>query len=115
MFVAINYCHVQRRCAKGVLGVYVREQHLLTLEDAVRKMTSLNATKIGLRDRGTLRPGSYADITVFDAVKVIDKSTYTEPFQYSEGIEYVFVNGSLLLERGQHSGARAGRALRHAD
>jgi N-acyl-D-amino-acid deacylase len=96
-----------------VLGVYVREQHLLTLEDAIRKMTSLNAAKIGLKDRGTLRVGAFADITLFDEGRVIDRSTYTEPFQYSDGIEYVLVNGQVVLDRGKHTGARSGRALRH--
>lgn len=96
-----------------VLGVYVREQKLLTLEDAVRKMTSLNAAKIGIPDRGTLRAGAFADITIFDEARVIDRSTYTEPFQYSEGIEYVLVNGQIVLERGKHTGARPGKALRH--
>ncbi|HET6880806.1 MAG TPA: D-aminoacylase [Pirellulales bacterium] len=95
-----------------VLGVYVRERSLLTLEDAVRKMTSLNAAKIGLRDRGLLLPGNFADITIFDADRVIDRSTYTEPFAYSEGIEYVIVNGQLVLDRGRHTGASPGRAVR---
>ncbi|AGA29800.1 amidohydrolase family protein [Singulisphaera acidiphila] len=97
-----------------VLGVYVRDRHLLSLEDAVRKMTSLNAAKIGLVDRGLLRPGQFADITLFDAAKVIDKSTYLEPFQYAEGIEYVIVNGKPVLERGVHNGARPGHALRRS-
>jgi N-acyl-D-aspartate/D-glutamate deacylase len=95
-----------------VLGVYVRERGLLTLEDAVRRMTSLNAAKLGLYDRGLLRPGLAADVTVFDAERVIDRATYTEPFQYSEGIEYVLVNGQLVLDRGKHTGARPGRSLR---
>lgn len=95
-----------------VLGVYVREQKLLRLEDAVRKMTTMNAAKIGLRDRGLLAAGYLADITVFDAQKVIDRATYTEPFQYSEGIHYVIVNGQLVLDNGRHTGARPGRALR---
>jgi N-acyl-D-aspartate/D-glutamate deacylase len=96
-----------------VLGVYVRETKLLRLEDAVRKMTSLNAAKLGILDRGLLRAGNYADLSLFDAGKVIDRSTYTQPFQYSEGIEYVVVNGQVMLERGKHTGARPGRALRH--
>ena len=96
-----------------VLGVYVRDRGLLRLEDAVRKMTSLNADKIGLTDRGLLRVGDYADVTVFDPETVIDKSTYTAPFQYSEGIDYVIVNGQLVLERGKHTEALPGRALRH--
>jgi N-acyl-D-aspartate/D-glutamate deacylase len=97
-----------------VLGVYVRERGLLKLEDAVRRMTSLNATKLGLHDRGLLRAGMAADVTVFDAERVIDKATYTEPFQYSEGIEYVIVNGQLVLDRGKHTGAKPGKALRRA-
>ncbi len=95
-----------------VLGVYVRQKGLLKLEDAVRKMTSLNAAKLGLHERGLLRPGQFADITLFDADKVIDRATYTEPFQYSVGIEYVIVNGTVVLEAGKHTGARPGRALR---
>jgi N-acyl-D-amino-acid deacylase len=96
-----------------VLGVYVRERHLLTLEDAVRKMTSLNASKLGLADRGLLRPGQYADVTVFDPEKVIDKATYLDPFQYSEGILHVVVNGQLVLDQGRPTDVRPGRALRH--
>jgi len=95
-----------------VLGVYVRQLGLLRLEDAVRKMTSQNASKLGLTHRGLIRPGFYADLAVFDPERVIDKATYTEPFQYSEGIEYVIVNGRMVLERGKHTGAHPGRALR---
>jgi N-acyl-D-aspartate/D-glutamate deacylase len=97
-----------------VLGVYVRERGLLRLEDAVRKMTSLNAAKLGILDRGLLRAGQFADLTVFDPERVIDRSTYTEPFQYSVGIEYVVVNGQLVLERGKPTGAKPGRALRRS-
>jgi N-acyl-D-amino-acid deacylase len=96
-----------------VLGVYVHERHVLRLEDAIRKMTSLNANKLGLSDRGILRPGLFADVTLFDSDKVIDRSTYLEPFQYGEGIRYVIVNGQVVLDEGQHTGARPGRALRH--
>jgi N-acyl-D-aspartate/D-glutamate deacylase len=98
-----------------VLGVYVRELKLLRLEDAVRKMTSLNAAKVGLSDRGLLRAGLAADITVFDPERVIDKSTYTDPFAYSEGIEYVLVGGEVVLDKGEHTGAKPGRALRKRD
>jgi N-acyl-D-aspartate/D-glutamate deacylase len=98
-----------------VLGVYAREKPLLTLEEAVRKMTSLNAQKIGLRDRGVLRPGAFADVTIFDPRKVIDRATYLDPFHYNEGIEVVIVNGRLVLDRGgRHTGARPGRVLRGA-
>lgn len=95
-----------------VLGVYVRERKLLTLEDAVRKMTSLNANKIGLRDRGLVREGLAADLCLFDLKAVLDHATYSEPFQYNDGIEYVIVNGQLVLDRGTHTGAKPGKALR---
>ncbi|HJT78634.1 MAG TPA: amidohydrolase family protein, partial [Gemmataceae bacterium] len=95
-----------------VLGVYVRRLGLLRLEDAVRKMTSLSAAKLGLPDRGLLRPGNWADLTLFDPERVIDRATYEQPFRYSEGIEYVVVNGQVVLQHGKHTGARPGRALR---
>ncbi len=95
-----------------VLGEYVRQRSLLSLEDAVRKMTSLNATKIGLMDRGILRSQMAADITLFDPAKVKDLATYTEPFQYSEGITYVLVNGTIVLDKSKHTGATPGRALK---
>jgi N-acyl-D-aspartate/D-glutamate deacylase len=86
---------------------------LLRLEDAVRKMTSLNATMIGIRDRGMLQAGLFADITIFDANRIIDGASYEEPFQYNQGVEYVIVNGRLVIDQGTHTGARPGRALRH--
>jgi N-acyl-D-amino-acid deacylase len=95
-----------------VLGVYVRQLSHLRLEDAVRKMTSLNAAKLGLADRGLLRPGSWADLTLFDPERVLDKATYEKPFQYPEGIEYVVVNGQFVLDKGKPTGTRPGRALR---
>jgi N-acyl-D-aspartate/D-glutamate deacylase len=95
-----------------VLGVYVRETKLLRLEDAVRKMTSLNAAKLGITDRGLLRPGAFADVTLFAAERVIDKATFTAPFAYNEGIEYVVVNGQVVLDRGEHTGAMPGRVIR---
>lgn len=95
-----------------VLGVYVRERGLLRLEEAVRKMTSQNAAKIGAFDRGILRPGLAADVTVFDPKRISDRATYAEPFQYSEGVEYVVVNGQLVLDRGRPTAARPGKALR---
>jgi N-acyl-D-aspartate/D-glutamate deacylase len=95
-----------------VLGVYVRELGLLRLEDAVRKMTSLNAAKTGLLDRGILRVGMAADVTVFNPETVIDQATYTEPFQYNRGIQHVVVNGQVVLNNGEHTGKRPGRALR---
>ena len=77
-------------------------------------MTSLSAAKAGLIDRGLLRPGLFADITVFDPATVIDRATYLVPFCYSVGIQYVLVNGQLVLDRGQHTHAHPGRALRHS-
>jgi N-acyl-D-aspartate/D-glutamate deacylase len=96
-----------------VLGVYVRERQVLGLEDAVRKMTSLNAAKLGIVDRGILRPGMFADITVFNPGTVIDHATYLEPFQDNQGIETVIVNGQVVLEAGKQTGTRPGRTLRH--
>ncbi len=95
-----------------VLGVYVRELGLLRLEEAIRKMTSLNASKVGLKDRGLLREGAYADLTIFDPETIIDRATYTDPFHYPEGVIHVIVNGELVLESGKHTGRRPGRALR---
>ncbi len=94
-----------------VLGRYVREEKLITLEEAVRKMTSANAAKVRIYDRGLLRPGQWADITVFDAGKIIDHATFGKPHQYSTGVEYVLVNGKLVLDRGQHTSARPGTIL----
>jgi N-acyl-D-amino-acid deacylase len=96
-----------------ILGIYVRDRGVLRLEDAIRKMTSLNAAKIGLAHRGMLRACDFADVTIFDPQTVIDKSTYTAPFQYSEGIEYVIVNGQMVLEKGKHTDAMPGLALKH--
>jgi dihydroorotase/N-acyl-D-amino-acid deacylase len=94
-----------------VLGVYVREKHDLTLEDAIRKMTSLPANRLGLADRGILRPGMKADIAVFDPAKVRDMATYTQPHQYAEGFSTVIVNGSIVFEKGAMTEARPGRVL----
>ena len=95
-----------------ILGVYVREEKLLRLEDAIRKMTSLNAAKIGLYDRGLLRPGQYADLVLFSPTEIIDRATYTDPFQYPEGIQHVIVNGKLALDNGQPTNQRAGKSIR---
>ncbi len=95
-----------------VLGRYVRELHTLTLEDAVRKMTSANAEKISLMDRGRIKVGWAADITVFDPATVADRATFTNPHQYAVGISYVVVNGQVVLDDGKHTGALPGRVLR---
>jgi N-acyl-D-aspartate/D-glutamate deacylase len=94
-----------------VLGRYVREENVLTLEEAIRKMTSANAAKIRIYDRGLLRPGLAADVTIFDAARIIDHSTYEKPHQYSTGVEYVIVNGQLVLDQGRHTGARPGTII----
>ncbi|MCW4036497.1 MAG: amidohydrolase family protein, partial [Candidatus Bathyarchaeota archaeon] len=95
-----------------ILGRYVRENGVLRLEEAVRKMTSMPAQRFGILDRGLLRPGMWADIVVFDPKKVIDKATYQDPHQYPEGIEYVIVNGVMTVDKGRYTGALAGRTLR---
>ena len=94
-----------------VLGRYVREAKVLTLEEAVRKMTSANAAKVRVYDRGLLRPGLWADVTVFDPQRIIDHATFEKPHQYATGVEYVIVNGELVLDRGRHTHARPGRVL----
>lgn len=95
-----------------VLGRYVREQGVLTWEEAVRKMTSLPAATIGMEGRGTLAPGMAADVVVFDPSTVMDRATYEEPTAMSEGIVHVMVNGQLAWEDGGPTGVQAGRALR---
>jgi N-acyl-D-amino-acid deacylase len=95
-----------------VLGKYVREEHLLTLEDAVRKMTSLPAQILGLRDRGQLREGFAADIVVFDQNTVKDTNTYEKPKSYAAGVPYVLVNGVVVIDHGEHTGAKPGKALK---
>jgi N-acyl-D-aspartate/D-glutamate deacylase len=91
-----------------ILGRYVREEKVLTMEEAIRKMTSANASKLRIYDRGLLRPGMPADITVFNPATVIDNATYDNPHRYATGIEYVAVNGTLVLDKGNHTGARPG-------
>lgn len=97
-----------------VLGKYVREEKVISLEDAIRKMTSLPAQKFQLRDRGLLKEGMAADIVIFDEKKVEDQATYKNPHAYSKGFQYVLVNGQLTVNEGTHVGTRAGRALYHA-
>ncbi|HKK28364.1 MAG TPA: D-aminoacylase [Gemmatimonadota bacterium] len=95
-----------------ILGRYVREQGVMTLEEAVRKMTSATAVRLHLRGRGVLRPGAYADVVVFDPATVIDRATYTEPHQLSEGVGDVLVNGVPVVRDGEVTRAKPGRALR---
>ncbi|MDB2677861.1 D-aminoacylase [Gammaproteobacteria bacterium] len=95
-----------------VLGRYVRDRNILSLEEAIRKMTSLPAHILSINKRGLLREGYYADITIFDAETVIDKATFEDPHQYAIGINTVLVNGVIVVENGLHNGNRPGRVLR---
>jgi N-acyl-D-aspartate/D-glutamate deacylase len=95
-----------------ILGRYVREERLLTLEDAVRKMSGAVAARLGLRDRGLLREGMYADVVVFDDATILDLSTPAKPHVLSRGVEQVFVNGVQVVRDGKHTGATPGRVLR---
>lgn len=97
-----------------VLGTYVRERRVLSLEAAVAKMTSVPAARLGLRDRGVLREGALADLVVFDPATVADVATYAEPAQHPVGVQDVVVNGRLAVRDGAETGERAGRLLRHA-
>jgi N-acyl-D-aspartate/D-glutamate deacylase len=96
-----------------LLGHYVRELNLLTLEDAVRKMTSLPARRLGFGDRGLVRPGMAADLVVFDPATVRETSTFEKPLSYAEGISHVVVNGKLVLDGGKLTAERPGRLLWH--
>jgi dihydroorotase/N-acyl-D-amino-acid deacylase len=97
-----------------VLGRYVRDLKVLTLPDAIRKMTSLPAARMGLTDRGRIAEGLMADLVVFDPVTVADKASYLQPHQYPVGIDYVVVNGQVEVDGGRMTEARAGRVLRHS-
>jgi len=94
-----------------VLGKYVREERILTLENAIRKMTSLPAQKLGLRDRGIIREGMRADITIFNPETITDRATYQNPHQYPDGVEYVIVNGKIAVGERGHTGVLAGGVL----
>ncbi|HEX6941545.1 MAG TPA: amidohydrolase family protein [Gemmatimonadaceae bacterium] len=94
-----------------VISRYVKERKVLTLEEAVRKMTSWPATRMRLANRGSIKEGQWADVTIFDLNTLNDRATYEQPTLYPTGIEYVLVNGAITIERGSHTGARAGRVL----
>jgi N-acyl-D-amino-acid deacylase len=98
-------------CFTRVLGKYVRDEKLLSLPAAIRKLTSLPAGNVGLERRGWLRQGYFADVVVFDPGTVADKATYTQPHQYAVGVQHVFVNGVQVIKNGEHTGAKPGRAL----
>ena len=94
-----------------VLGKYVRQDGVVSLSTAIRKMTSLPAKALSIPERGLLNTGYYADIVIFDANKIIDQATFSNPHQYATGVDYVWVNGQMVVEAGEHIGARPGRVL----
>jgi N-acyl-D-aspartate/D-glutamate deacylase len=95
-----------------VLARYVREQALLTWEEAIHKMTGLPASRLGLGDRGNVREGAYADLVIFDPDTICDTATYAEPHQYPEGINHVLVNGRFVVQDGIQTAELPGRVLR---
>jgi dihydroorotase/N-acyl-D-amino-acid deacylase len=95
-----------------IMGQYVRDEKVMPLEEAVRKATSAVATRLSIPDRGLLREGFFADVTVFDPNTIIDRSTFEKPHVMSEGVRYVFVNGAFVVRDGRHTGAKPGRVLR---
>jgi len=94
-----------------ILSRYVRDKQTITLEDAIRKMTSFPAARVGFMDRGVLRPNMKADIAVFDPNRVRDMATFENPHQYAEGFAYVIVNGQIVYENGAMTLARPGRVI----
>ena len=101
-----NYCAFPR-----FLSLYVREKKLLSLPEAIKKMTSMSAAKMGLGDRGSIKKGYFADLVVFDSQAISDQATYTEPEQYPVGIDYVIVNGKIVVDHGEHTGELPGKVL----
>jgi N-acyl-D-amino-acid deacylase len=95
-----------------LLGKYVRDEQLITLEEVVRRLTSLPAANLKIKERGWLKPGYFADVVVFDPAKVQDYATPDKPHQYSTGMVHVFVNGEQVLKDGEHTGAKPGRVVR---
>jgi N-acyl-D-aspartate/D-glutamate deacylase len=95
-----------------VLGKYVREEHIISLEEAVHKMSGLTADQLHLKDRGLIREGFAADLVIFDPQTVADRATFTDPFQYPMGIDTVVVNGRVVLDKGRHTGGRTGVIIR---
>lgn len=97
-----------------VYARYVRDEKLLSVEEAVRKMTSLPVNNLGIERRGTLRAGNFADVVVFDPATIQDHATFDKPMQYATGVSEVFVNGVQVIKAGEHTGAKPGRALKRA-
>src|SRR5207248_4652371 len=95
-----------------LLGKYVRDERVIPLEEAVRKLTSLPAETLRVKDRGRLAVGQFADIVVFDPNTIADRATYDQPHQYAVGMRHVWVNGTQVLKDGEHTGAKPGRVVR---
>jgi|JI10StandDraft_1071094.scaffolds.fasta_scaffold00949_5 N-acyl-D-amino-acid deacylase len=95
-----------------LLGKYVRDEKVIPMEEAIRKLTSLPASNLKIKKRGTLTPGYYADVAIFDAAKIQDHATFEKPHQYSTGMVHVLVNGTVVLKDGEHTGAKPGRVVR---
>ena len=95
-----------------VLGKYVREEHVIPLEQAVHKMSGLTASQLHIKDRGLIKDGMAADLVIFDPATVADRATFTDPFQYPVGIPTVIVNGRVVLDNGRHTGERPGVVIR---
>jgi N-acyl-D-aspartate/D-glutamate deacylase len=95
-----------------VIAKYVKERNVLTLPQAVNKMTGMAAARMRLANRGSIQPGNWADVTIFDYETIQDRATYEKPMEFPAGIEWVLVNGVVTIEHGKHTGAKAGKALR---
>ena len=93
------------------LGRYVRMKNTVSLQEAVKKMTSMPAAKLGIKDRGIVKVDCFADLVIFNPETIIDKATYLDPKHYPEGIDYVIVNGKVVVEKGEHTGALPGKVL----
>ena len=91
---------------------YVKQKKILGLEEGIRRMTSMPATRLGIQDRGIIRAGMKADITIFNLEKIKDTATFSDPHRYPEGIEYVIINGETTVEKGRHTGALSGEILK---
>jgi dihydroorotase/N-acyl-D-amino-acid deacylase len=98
-----------------VLGVYVREKGVLTLENAIQKMTMMPADRLGLKERGRIQENTFADVVIFNPETVVDKATFQNPHQYPEGIDFVMVNGVLAVDGGEFKDVRSGKVLRRKD
>jgi N-acyl-D-aspartate/D-glutamate deacylase len=95
-----------------VIAKYVREDRVIPLEEAVRRMTSLAAHRLGLYDRGVIAPGMAADLVVFDPARLTDRADFGDPLRYAEGVDYLMVNGTLVIDAGESTPARPGRLLK---